>query len=78
MGASENEVEALESLTAMNPDHLPKLVECGFIEWDREHNEVSKAPPTSPLAVAEPVCWRRRPARAPARPRPSDRASSTA
>lgn len=44
VGASESEVDALESLTAMNHVHLPKLVEYGFVEWDREHNEVSKGP----------------------------------
>lgn len=41
---SEGEVEALERLTTMHHVHLPKLVEYGFVEWDEEHNEVSKGP----------------------------------
>ena len=44
LGDTESEKEALESLTAMNHVHLPKLVEYGFIEWDRESNEVTKGP----------------------------------
>lgn len=44
MGGSESEIEALQSLTTMNHVHLPKLVEYGFIEWDKEANEVSKGP----------------------------------
>ena len=44
VGDTETEIEALQSLTAMNHVHLPKLVEYGFIEWDREANEVSKGP----------------------------------
>lgn len=44
IGDSESEIEALESLTSMNHVHLPKLVEYGFIEWDRENNEVVKGP----------------------------------
>lgn len=44
IGDSESEVEALENLTEMNHVHLPKLVEYGFIEWDKENNEVMKGP----------------------------------
>lgn len=44
IGDTESEKEALESLTTMNHVHLPKLVEYGFIEWDRECNEVTKGP----------------------------------
>ena len=44
IGDSESEIEALESLTAMNHVHLPRLVEYGFIEWDRANNEVTKGP----------------------------------
>jgi hypothetical protein len=44
VGASESDVEALESLTTMRHVHLPKLVEYGFVKWDEEHNEVSKGP----------------------------------
>lgn len=44
IGATESEIEALESLTTMNHVHLPKLAEYGFIEWDRENNEVTKGP----------------------------------
>lgn len=44
IGATENEVEALESLTTMNHIHLPKLAKYGFIEWDKENNEMTKGP----------------------------------
>lgn len=41
---SEDEAGALERLVAMDHVHLPKLVEYGFISWDRESHEVSKGP----------------------------------
>lgn len=44
IGGTESETEALQRLTTMNHVHLPKLVDYGFIEWDREANEVSKGP----------------------------------
>lgn len=39
---SEADSEAIERL--MIHTHLPKLVEYGFIEWDREADEVRKGP----------------------------------
>jgi hypothetical protein len=36
--------DTVERLIEMEHVHLPKLVEYGFIEWDREANEVAKGP----------------------------------
>ncbi len=41
---SDQDVDALEELVAMEHVHLPKLVEYGYITWDREQREVSKGP----------------------------------
>jgi len=40
----ESESEAVERLVTMTHVHLPKLEDHGFIEWDRDRNEVSKGP----------------------------------
>lgn len=40
----ESEEDSVKELTKMDHVHLPKLVEYGFIEWDRENNEVHKGP----------------------------------
>ena len=40
VGETELEVFRIE----MTHKHLPKLVDAGFIRWDREANEISKGP----------------------------------
>ena len=40
----ESEQDAVAQLVKMNHVPLPKLEEHGFIEWDRENDEVSKGP----------------------------------
>ncbi len=42
--AEEAEEAVFDRLVAMKHIHLPKLAEYGFIEWDREHDEVIKGP----------------------------------
>ena len=42
IAGSEEEGEAVDRLVKMNHVHLPNLEELGFIEWDRDANEVSK------------------------------------
>lgn len=37
-------LEAVEDRVAMRHTHLPKLVEHGLVEWDRETHEVRKGP----------------------------------
>jgi len=44
IGDSDSETDAVERLVEMQHVHLPKLVEYGFIEWDKEANEVIKGP----------------------------------
>jgi predicted transcriptional regulator len=39
---SEEEATSLDQLVQMKHVHLPKMVEYGFIEWDRDSHEVSK------------------------------------
>ncbi len=41
---SESERDAVDRLVAMQHVHLPKLVEYGFIEWNRDTHEVMKGP----------------------------------
>lgn len=41
---SDSESDAVERLVTMQHSHLPKLVEYGFIEWDKSSHEVSKGP----------------------------------
>lgn len=41
---SETDAAALERMIEMKHVHLPKLENYGFIEWDRDRNEVSKGP----------------------------------
>lgn len=41
---SENDDDALDYLVAMNHVHLPKLVEYGFIDRNRDTHEVIKGP----------------------------------
>jgi predicted transcriptional regulator len=41
---SESDADAIERLVTMNHVHLPKLVDYGFIEWDRDSHEVAKGP----------------------------------
>jgi hypothetical protein len=40
--AGETERTTFKQSAAMNHVHLPKLANYGFIEWDRENDEVSK------------------------------------
>ncbi len=40
----ESHEEELERLIQMQHVHLPKLEEHGFIDWNRDTNEVSKGP----------------------------------
>ena len=42
--ADESADEELQRLVGMTHVHLPKLEAYGFIEWDRDTNEVSKGP----------------------------------
>lgn len=37
-----NEANEMQQLIDMEHVHLPKLDDYGFIEWDRDHNEVAK------------------------------------
>lgn len=39
---SDAEGDAVERLVTMDHVHLPKLAEYGFIDWDRQSNEVKK------------------------------------
>lgn len=41
---SPDELAEIEDPIEMRHVHLPKLVEHGLIEWDKENNEVSKGP----------------------------------
>jgi len=41
---AEDGVAEMSRLVEMRHVHLPKLVDYGFIEWDRDKNEVSKGP----------------------------------
>lgn len=41
---SQDEADAVEHLMEMQHVHLPKLVEYGFIDWNREAHEVTKGP----------------------------------
>ena len=41
---SESDADALDALVAMNRVHLPKLVEYGFINWNRDTHEVTRGP----------------------------------
>jgi hypothetical protein len=38
----EGDIEEIE--TDLTSDHLPKLEEAGYIEWDRDTGEISKGP----------------------------------
>lgn len=40
----ETDSPALEQLLALQHVHLPKLQEYGFIDWDRDAEEISKGP----------------------------------
>jgi hypothetical protein len=40
----EDDKAAVKELITMDHVHLPKLAEYGFIEWDKENNEVKKGP----------------------------------
>lgn len=41
---SESDADVVERFVTMQHVHLPKLVDYGFIEWDRESHEVMKGP----------------------------------
>lgn len=41
---SNSESDAVERLVSMQHVHLPKLVDYGFIEWNKETHEVIKGP----------------------------------
>jgi hypothetical protein len=41
---SKDDADALERLVSMQHVHLPKLVDYGFIEWDKDSHEVVKGP----------------------------------
>lgn len=41
---SENDADALEYLVGMDHVHLSKLVEYGFINWNRDAHEVTQGP----------------------------------
>ena len=41
---SDSEADAVERLVTMQHVHLPKLADCGFIEWNEETHEVTKGP----------------------------------
>ena len=41
---SESESDAVKRLLSMQHVHLPKLVEYGFIEWNKDTHEVMKGP----------------------------------
>ena len=41
---SEDETDTLDRLVAMKHVHLPKLVEYGFIDWNRDTLDVTKGP----------------------------------
>lgn len=41
---SDGESDAVERLIEMQHVHLPKLVDYGFIEWNKETHEVIKGP----------------------------------
>lgn len=43
-GSTSDEIAELENFVEMKHVHLPKLVEYGFIEWEKEQNEVRKGP----------------------------------
>jgi hypothetical protein len=42
-GSSEDS-DAVEQPVSMHHVHLPKLADYGFIEWNREHHQVTKGP----------------------------------
>ena len=44
VGNDDSDDDAVEQLTQMRYVHLPKLVEYGFINWDKEASEVTKGP----------------------------------
>lgn len=39
-----SDLDPIERLVEMRHNHLPKLADYGFIEWDKDVNEVSKGP----------------------------------
>ena len=41
---AEHEADETVLRTQLVHTHLPKLDDMGFIEWDREHNEIRKGP----------------------------------
>mgnify|MGYP002762999200 CR=1 FL=1 len=41
---SDSETDAVERLVTMQHVHLPKLADYGFIEWNKDTNEVMKGP----------------------------------
>lgn len=36
--------DVVDQRVSMHHSHLPKLADHGFIEWDREHHQVTKGP----------------------------------
>ena len=44
VAGSEEDEDGLQRLIEMRHTHLPKLVEYGFVEWDRDTHEVVKGP----------------------------------
>jgi hypothetical protein len=44
LSESSQDREAVHKPASMHHVHLPKLADHGFIEWDREHHQVTKGP----------------------------------
>jgi predicted transcriptional regulator len=42
--AGSEDVDSIERLVQMKHVHLPKLVDHGFVEWNRDTHEVTKGP----------------------------------
>lgn len=44
IGDDGDAADVMDRLVTMHHQHLPKLAEYGFIEWDRDSHEVHKGP----------------------------------